>query len=79
MVNGGNHRNSFLLQLQNAIAQALVVMDDVVIRFFLLKVLNQPPAKRIGFWESTCQHAEPFKKICVREQMFWTKGKDMVF
>ena len=42
-------RVAFFLKCENAVTQALVVMNDIVLRLMVIKIANEPAAEGIRF------------------------------
>ena len=51
-MNRCDHGVAFFLECKNAVTQALIVVNDVVLRLMLIKIANKPAAKGIRFREA---------------------------
>ena len=63
MVDRGDQRYAHALQIEQRIAETLVVMDDVVGITVRTQVLQHTPTEDLRFGETTGQLAQPFDHI----------------
>ncbi len=78
VMDGGDQRLTLSLQGQGAVAQRLIVVDDVIGRFVRAEVAGKPAAERIGFRKTAGQHAEILERIRERREVSGSKRRDMV-
>ena len=52
-MNRCDHGVAFFLECKNAVTQALIVVNDVVLRLMLIKIANEPAAEGIRLWEAS--------------------------
>ncbi len=79
VVDRGHQRQPHGLQMQHAVAQALVVVNQVVLAAVLAQVLHHAPAKRVGFGEAAGQLAQPFNDVAHGAQVPRAQGIQTVF
>ncbi len=78
VMHGAYSWNSHFLKLEQAIAETLIVVQDVIVPAVGFKVVDNSAPKCIWLGETARQHAEPFKQVSVRPKVPPAQGCDVV-
>ena len=69
VMNGGHQRLPSPLQRQSPVAEALVVVQHIVLGAAQAEVPQQPPPEGVGLGKAASRHAAPFEEVRVGKQM----------
>ena len=69
VVHRGHQRQAHVLDVQHAVAEALVVMDEVVLARVLAQVAHRPPPEGVGLGKAAGEFAAPLDDIAQGSQV----------
>ena len=78
VVNRGHQGQAHVLDLQHAVTQALVVVDQVVLVAVLPQVFDRPAPEGIGLGKTAGQLARPLDHVCQGQQVSRAQGQQAV-